>query len=242
MNIGSIELSANKNITQKVTVCPRDYKQEAFLGDLEGDMLGKKVLVFAERKMTVDRLERLLRNRRVPAMGIHGDKSQAQRDNTIRRFKDGACNVMIATDVAARGLDISNVDFVVNYDFPLDIENYIHRIGRTGRASKKGTSITYMTPDDARFGDKVVAIMKEAGQEIPEELKELAAQGRYEKKKPMKGRLGRQNDFAQRRKQNQRSYGYRGLSQDDWEDDYRGGGGRSWGGNDDRGRQSQRLD
>merc|ERR1711971_786747 len=122
---------------------------------------------------TVDRLERLLRNRRVPAMGIHGDKSQAQRDNTIRRFKDGACNVMIATDVAARGLDISNVDFVVNYDFPLDIENYIHRIGRTGRANKKGTSITYMTPDDARFGDKVVAIMKEAEQEIPEELREL---------------------------------------------------------------------
>jgi len=240
MNIGSIELSANKNITQKVTVCPRDYKQEAFLGDLEGDMLGKRVLVFAERKMTVDRLERLLRNRRVPAMGIHGDKSQAQRDNTIRRFKSGDCNVMIATDVAARGLDISNVDFVVNYDFPLDIENYIHRIGRTGRANKKGTSITYMTPDDARFGDKVVAIMKEAEQEIPEELRELAVQGRHEKKKPMKGRLGRQNDFMQRRNQNQRSYGYRGLSQDDWEDDYRGGGGRgggrSWGGNDGRGR------
>merc|ERR1719342_1620524 len=111
--------------------------------------------------------------------------------------------------------------------------------GRDER-TKKGTSITYMTPDDARFGDKVVAIMKEAEQEIPEELKELAAQGRYEKKKPMKGRLGRQTDFAQRRKQNQRSYGYRGLSQDDWEDDYRGGSGRSWGGNDDRSRQSQR--
>merc|ERR1712032_257323 len=127
------------------------------------------------------------------------------------------------------------VDFVVNYDFPLDIENYIHRIGRTGRANKKGTSITYMTPDDARFGDKVVAIMKEAEQEIPEELRELAVQGRHEKKKPMKGRLGRQNDFMQRRNQNQRSYGYRGLSQDDWEDDCRGGS-RSWGGNDGRGR------
>ena len=228
MNIGSVELSANKNITQKVIVCPKDYKQEAFLGDLEADMQGKKVLVFTERKMTVDRLERLLRNRRVPAMGIHGDKTQAQRDNTIRRFKDGSCNVMIATDVAARGLDISNVEYVVNYDFPLDIENYIHRIGRTGRANKKGTSITYMTPDDARFADKVVAIMREADQEVPEELIELAAQGRLERKKPVKGRLGRQSDFAQRRNQSQRNYGYRGLQQDDWEDDYRGGSRKGW--------------
>merc|ERR1719356_1895993 len=228
MNIGSIELSANKNINQHIVVTTPDYKQENFLGDIQDKLANKKVLVFTERKSTVDRLERMMRNRRLSAMGIHGDKSQRMRANTIQRFKDGTCKVMIATDVAARGLDISNVDFVVNFDFPLDIENYIHRIGRTGRASKKGTSITYMTPDDARFGDKVVAIMKEAGQEIPEELKELAAQGRYEKKKPMKGRLGRQNDFAQRRKQNQRSYGYRGLSQDDWEDDYRGGGGRSW--------------
>ena len=116
MNIGSVELSANKNITQKVTVCPQDYKQEAFLGDLEGDMLGKKVLVFAERKVTVDRLERLLRNRRVPAMGIHGDKSQAQRDNTIRRFKDGSCNVMIATDVAAMPMEEPSVVEVVGME------------------------------------------------------------------------------------------------------------------------------
>merc|ERR1712242_477542 len=116
----------------------------------------KKVLVFTERKATVDRLERMLRNRRVRAMGIHGDKSQRARSETLQRFKDGSCKMMIATDVAARGLDVNDIDWVVNYDFPLDIENYIHRIGRTGRANKKGTSITYMTPDDARFGDKVV--------------------------------------------------------------------------------------
>merc|ERR1719225_2056843 len=127
----------------------------------------KKVLVFTERKATVDRLERMLRNRRVRAMGIHGDKSQRARSETLQRFKDGSCKMMIATDVAARGLDVNDIDWVVNYDFPLDIENYIHRIGRTGRAHRKGTSITYMTPDDARFGDKVVAIMKESNQEVP---------------------------------------------------------------------------
>merc|ERR1719221_1683581 len=122
----------------------------------------KKVLVFTERKATVDRLERMLRNRRVRAMGIHGDKSQRMRSETLQRFKEGSCNVMIATDVAARGLDINDIEWVVNYDFPLDIENYIHRIGRTGRASKKGNSLTYMTSEDARFAEKLIKILQEA--------------------------------------------------------------------------------
>ena len=77
-------------------------------------------------------------------MGIHGDKTQMQRSKVIKSFKEGNCQVMIATDVAARGLDINNVEYVVNYDFPLDIENYVHRIGRTARSNKKGTSITLM--------------------------------------------------------------------------------------------------
>ena len=78
----------------------------------------------------------------IRAMGIHGDKSQAARSNTIKRFKSGDCKIMIATDVAARGLDISNVEYVINYDFPSDIENYVHRIGRTGRSDNKGTSMS----------------------------------------------------------------------------------------------------
>merc|ERR1719347_2095208 len=173
MNIGSVELSANKNIHQEVVVTTKDYKEEK--------MADKKVLVFTERKATVDRLERYMRNRRMRAMGIHGDKSQLARTNTIQRFRDGTCKVMIATDVAARGLDISNVDWVVNYDFPLDIENYIHRIGRTGRASKKGNSLTYMTSEDARFAEKLIKILKEAGQEIPEDLIQLQRENRNTK-------------------------------------------------------------
>jgi len=187
MNVGSIELSANRNITQKVNVCPVNYKQEAFLNDMEGEMMDKKILVFTEMKVTVDRIERMLRNRRISAVGIHGDKSQMQRDTTIRRFKEGACKVMIATDVAARGLDIQDVEYVVNYDFPRDIENYIHRIGRTGRADKKGTSITYMTPDDATFASKLIKILEEAEQEVSPELVELVEVGKYAKK-VVKGR------------------------------------------------------
>jgi len=236
MNIGSTELSANKNITQGVTVTTNDYKQENFLVDME-KLTNKKVLVFTERKSTVDRLERLLRNRRMKAMGIHGDKSQRMRSETIKRFKDGSCNVMIATDVAARGLDISGVEWVVNYDFPNDVENYIHRIGRTGRANKKGSSITYMTVDDARFARKLVAILKEANQEVPAELVDLQKQ--EHKGKAVKGRVGQRRDQGSYR---QRSYSYRGTGDDGdeygWDRyssrgrGYGGRGGGSYGGRD----------
>ena len=97
-------------------------------------------------------------------MGIHGDKTQMQRSKVIKSFKEGNCQVMIATDVAARGLDINNVEYVVNYDFPLDIENYVHRIGRTARSNKKGTSITLITDNEARFAKKLVQILRESNQ------------------------------------------------------------------------------
>jgi len=217
MNIGSIELSANKNINQHIVVTTPDYKQENFLGDIQDKLANKKVLVFTERKSTVDRLERMMRNRRLSAMGIHGDKSQRMRANTIQRFKDGTCKVMIATDVAARGLDISGVDWVVNYDFPLDIENYIHRIGRTGRANKKGSSLTYMTSDDARFAGKLIKILKDSNQEVSEELIELQRHERSSKQ--IKGKIGKARD---RKPDKRREYGYRGTGRDDgyWDEPY----------------------
>merc|ERR1711874_149431 len=190
MKIGSVDLCANKNIEQQVEVTTKDYKQEQFLIDMGEKLKGKKVLVFTERKATVDRLERLLRNRRIRAMGIHGDKSQRMRSETLQRFKDGSCNVMIATDVTARGLDINDIEWVVNYDFPLDIENYIHRIGRTGRASKKGQSLTYMTVDEARFAKKLKKILIESDQEVPEDLIELEKEEK--RSKVFKGKLGKE--------------------------------------------------
>ena len=210
MKIGSEELCANKNIQQEVIVTTKDYKMEQFLIDMEEKLSRKKVLVFTERKATVDRLERLLRNRRVRAMGIHGDKSQAARSETLRRFKDGSCKVMIATDVAARGLDVNDIDWVVNFDFPLDIENYIHRIGRTGRASKKGCSLTYMTWDEARYAKKLKKILIEAGQNVPEELEELEKE--ESRSKTVKSKEGLKRQQSQQRFRN---YGYRGMGRDD---------------------------
>merc|ERR1719410_578507 len=218
MKIGSEELCANKNIHQEVVVTTKDYKMEQFLIDMEEKLSRKKVLVFTERKATVDRLERLLRNRRVRAMGIHGDKSQAARSETLKRFKDGSCKVMIATDVAARGLDVNDIDWVVNFDFPLDIENYIHRIGRTGRANKKGSSLTYMTIDDCRYAGKLIKILEDSNQEVSEELIELQRHERSAKQ--IKGKLGKARD---RKPDKRREYGYRGTGRDDgyWDEPYR---------------------
>ena len=210
MKIGSEELCADKNIHQEVIVTTKDYKMEQFLIDMEEKLSRKKVLVFTERKATVDRLERLLRNRRVRAMGIHGGKSQAARSETLKRFKDGSCKVMIATDVAARGLDVNDIDWVVNFDFPLDIENYIHRIGRTGRAAKKGCSLTYMTWDEARYAKKLKKILLEAGQKVPEELEELEKE--EARSKTVKSKEGLKRQQSQSRFRN---YGYRGMGRDD---------------------------
>jgi len=173
LNIGSIELSANKNIKQEILVCQSESRHEMFLEKLES-IQDSKILVFAERKATVDRLERIIRKRGLAANGIHGDKSQADRSRVIQRFKNGSVNIMIATDVAARGLDISNVEYVINYDFPNDIENYVHRIGRTGRADKKGTSITFLSQDDASQAGKLIKILEQAEQEVPQELVQLS--------------------------------------------------------------------
>ena len=213
MKIGSVDLCANKNIEQEVEVTTRDYKQEQFLIDMSEKMKNKKVLVFTERKATVDRLERMLRNRRVRAMGIHGDKSQRMRSETLQRFKEGSCNVMIATDVAARGLDINDIEWVVNFDFPLDIENYIHRIGRTGRASKKGNSLTYITRDEAKYAGKLKAILIESNQTVPPELEDLEKEA--SRSKATKGKLGKSMEQTKHR---HRNYGYRGMGRDDGDD------------------------
>jgi len=223
MQIGSAELSANKNIVQEVEVCDDSYKMEAFLNKMQ-DIGDEKTLVFTERKATVDRLERLLRTKRLKAMGIHGDKSQMARSEVIRRFKDGSCNVMIATDVAARGLDINDVQHVVNYDFPNDIENYIHRIGRTGRVNKKGKSYTLLARSEGRFAQKLIKILKESDQEVNPELYELAKSARYEKsagKQRYSTKESRFNQNKSNRYGNQPRYQNRSLGYDD---DEEGGG------------------
>lgn len=103
-------------------------------------------IVFGRTKKRVDELVEGLIKRGYSAEGIHGDIPQTKRDQVIRRFKESTIDIMVATDVAARGLDISGVSHVYNFDIPQDPESYVHRIGRTGRAGNKGLAITFVTP------------------------------------------------------------------------------------------------
>ena len=105
----------------------------------------KLMLVFCNTKKGVDELVEELQLRNMQAEGLHGDLRQTQRNNVLSKFKNGVINMLVATDVAARGIDVDNVDAVFNYDIPLDQENYVHRIGRTGRAGKSGKSFTFIT-------------------------------------------------------------------------------------------------
>lgn len=114
------------------------------VGDVE------RAIVFCRTKKGVDELTASLMARGYMAESLHGDLSQAQRDRVMKRFRDGKLEILIATDVAARGLDIDNVTHVVNFDIPQDPESYVHRIGRTGRAGKKGTAITFIQPREYR--------------------------------------------------------------------------------------------
>jgi len=114
------------------------------LDELLGDREFQKVLVFGRTKHGIDKVEKALSKRRVNVASIHGNKSQGQRQRALEMFKNNKIQVLLATDIASRGLDISNVTHVINYDLPETFEDYIHRIGRTGRANKKGKALTFI--------------------------------------------------------------------------------------------------
>jgi superfamily II DNA/RNA helicase len=104
-----------------------------------------KVIIFAEMKHTVEKISVELIKRGFRAGSIHGDKRHNERQRTLTQFKDGTLSILVATDVAARGLDIPNVSHVINFEIPQTYDTYVHRIGRTGRASAKGTALTFVT-------------------------------------------------------------------------------------------------
>jgi len=114
------------------------------------DLLGKsdgRVLVFARTKRRVERLARAVR-RRHQAGRLHGDREQSQRDTAMKRFREGKDRILIATDIAARGIDVADVEHVINYDFPNSAEDYIHRIGRTARVAASGMATSFVTQGD----------------------------------------------------------------------------------------------
>ncbi|KAG9294170.1 hypothetical protein G9A89_021529 [Geosiphon pyriformis] len=172
INIGSPDLAANNNVTQIVEVLDpksKDRRLSQLLQDYHSSRKNR-VLVFALYKKEATRIEEMLSRQGYQVKGIHGDKNQHQRIETLESFKEGTYPLMVATDVAARGLDIPNVEYVINYTFPLTIEDYVHRIGRTGRAGNKGISHTFFTLHDKSHSGALINILKQAKQKIPEDL------------------------------------------------------------------------
>ncbi|KAK2704360.1 ATP-dependent RNA helicase vasa-like isoform X2 [Artemia franciscana] len=137
---------------------------------------GVKTLVFASSKKTADFLAALLSTKNLPATSIHGDRFQYQREEALRDFKSGHRNILVATAVAARGLDIKGVGLVINYELPTDIDEYVHRIGRTGRLGNTGHAISFFNPDkDSAIAGKLVNVLAAAQQTVPVFLESMAS-------------------------------------------------------------------
>ncbi|EJD48975.1 DEAD-domain-containing protein [Auricularia subglabra TFB-10046 SS5] len=178
VNIGSMELAANHNIKQIVEVCTDFEKRGKLIKHLEQiSNENAKVLIFVGTKRVADDITKYLRQDGWPALAIHGDKEQRERDWVLGEFKASRSPILIATDVASRGLDVKDVGYVINYDFPNNCEDYIHRIGRTGRAGMKGTAYTYFTTDNSKAARELLGILREAKQEIPPQLEEMGMYG-----------------------------------------------------------------
>lgn len=176
------ELEANKAISQTFIQATDDEKERRLfdiLNDLEEKKAAAKAgaqedynaIVFANTKNRVDRLTRVFWDWEFGTCAVHGGKRQDERDKALAKFVSKECPVMFATDVAARGLDIKGVTHVINFDMARDVESYVHRIGRTGRAGELGDAITFWNPDyDKACSPALVAIARKAGQEIPKFL------------------------------------------------------------------------
>ncbi|CAH8505526.1 unnamed protein product [Schistosoma guineensis] len=181
VNIGSVSLHANPNITQIVEIMD-DWSKEQRLIELLTSFGRARTLVFVETKRRTDQLTNSLRRRGFYVEAMHGGKQQRDRELTLANFKSGRMNILVATDVASRGLDIDNIEYVVNFDFPNQTEDYIHRIGRTARSDKTGTAFTFFTHKNVRQARDLIDILDEANQEISAELIQLAGMSNYLRK------------------------------------------------------------
>ena len=162
VQVGRRSQPAN-TVTHAVYPVPRDRKS-ALLARLLREEALDSVLVFTRTKHGADRVVRHLEREGIEATAMHADKTQPQRTRALEDFKSGKVRVLVATDIAQRGLDITGITHVVNYDVPQQAEDYVHRIGRTGRAAKEGDAFTFMSPDEIAMVRQIERVI---GQPIP---------------------------------------------------------------------------
>lgn len=164
-------------IEQIVEVRAEDTKFHRLLeilGQMYNEDAESRTLVFVDRQEAADNLLRELLRKGYVCMSLHGGKDQVDRDSTIADFKAGIVPIVIATSVAARGLDVKQLKLVINYDAPNHMEDYVHRAGRTGRAGNKGTCVTFITVEQERYSVDIYRALKASNVAVPKELEELA--------------------------------------------------------------------
>ena len=206
LKIGDANLTVNDQIEQKVVRTQESNKMDELSKILDTEE-NSKVLIFSNKKVQCNILAEKLSRKGYRATDIHGDKTQAQRDNAMESFKKGRVDILIATDVASRGLDVKGIKAVVNYDFPQTIEDYVHRIGRTGRAGESGKSYTFITEDDNTGWLKhMLKFMSKANQNIPEWLHDFTPKNNFRSKNNYRNPRHEQNSFYNRSKSSDNSW------------------------------------
>ena len=169
MQIGDDELTTNPNIKQIIEKILDAEKTER-CEQIIRENIDKKMIIFVNTKRIAESLKFSLREKSFRVENLHGGKTQQQRDQVLSKFRTCRSGVLIATDVAARGLDVNDINVVLNFDFPLAIEDYVHRIGRTARGNKEGIAITFFTDENKAMSNNLVKILKQTNQEVPDWL------------------------------------------------------------------------
>jgi len=176
ITIGATELTANPNIKQIVEICEEQNKENR-LKEILGEIMrfrDSKVIIFNETKRRVDSYSKFIRDLGYHCLTIHGDKKQQEREWVLSEFRKKPKSILCATDVAARGINIEDIKYVINVDYPVQTEDYIHRIGRTARSTNLGTAYTFITSDNVRHVPKLIEVLKEANQFVSDGLMNMS--------------------------------------------------------------------
>lgn len=190
--------STSENITQKVFLVEESEKRSFLLDLLNGSGINQQngirpdslTLIFVETKKGADSLENYLHRVGYPVTSIHGDRSQAEREDALAAFRSGHCPIIVATAVAARGLDIPNVKHVINFDLPSDIEEYVHRIGRTGRVGNPGLASSLFNEKNKNVAPDLLELLTESKQDVPDWLVNISRDVAHEHRMNHRGSGG----------------------------------------------------
>ncbi|XP_049851719.1 uncharacterized protein LOC126326595 [Schistocerca gregaria] len=201
-------------ITQKILYVEDDDKFDELLRAIES--IEGLTLIFVETKRLADYLEAQLYKQGFPSTSIHGDRSQPERESALNSFRTGRTPILVATDIAARGLDISNVAHVINYDMPRDINDYVHRIGRTGRAGNSGSATAFLNLKNRNLIRGLINLLEESNQEVPSFLLTMALESPHQSHSHSDGYGGRGRGGYKSRGGGSNDYRYENESRYDY--------------------------